>query len=346
MVIFGAGASYDSVAGLLPLAHVAHAGIEIARPPLAAGLFDQRFGGVLDKHPDCAPLFQKLRRAAEAGEPIEKVLERFGDDAARNPDVLRQLLALRFYIRDAIIQCEGGWYAEHNGVTNYSELLYDIALWSREPEERLPVLYVTFNYDTLLEEGCRRAYDVVCDDFPLYVSDPRFKVFKAHGSVNWWRHVSDAGGFKQALRHAATLRWTDTYTAVGLGMIPDPIGVEADVVPAIAVPTAAKYSFECPPDHLRQLQEHIAGVTQALVIGWQGAEQHFLKMWRVAHPGPLERLCVVSGGPDQAARVLQNLRANGITATHERLGSGGFSAFLWRNELGEFLGGRRDAAGG
>src|SRR5262245_25692730 len=75
LVIFGAGASYDSVPGLppppapYPALRPIVGGLtrpEIHRPPLANQLFDDRpgFVEVMARFPDCIPLVPQLRKPA------------------------------------------------------------------------------------------------------------------------------------------------------------------------------------------------------------------------------------------------------------------------------------------
>jgi hypothetical protein len=73
-------------------------------------------------------------------------------------------------------------------VTNYTALIQAIERWRQDRSEKMCL--ITFNYDTLLDRACRS----VLPGFPLdsvesYVSDPRYKLIKLHGSVDWYRRV-------------------------------------------------------------------------------------------------------------------------------------------------------------
>lgn len=339
MVIFGAGASFDALSGA-PVPPSGPGYVDPHAPvrlPLAAQLFDPRFGHILDSHPDCQALFPRLRRAAAHPDaPIEQELERISEDAGRNPDVARQLLSLRYYLREAIQWSQGQGVAFHHGVTNYADLLHQISTWAAAGQQ--PVCYVTFNYDTLLDDACRSAYGVTFESVDSYVRDIRFNVFKVHGSVSWWRCAINVRGSPVA--SADQLQLTDDYeiaiTQKGPDIASAPEGVS--FVPAIAVPTVTKRSFECPRAHLAALAQILSGTTKVLAIGWRGAEQHFLRMWREAIRVPPERLHVVSGTPEGASQALQNLHKGlGAGATNETFSAEGFSGFVAGDTLRDFL---------
>jgi len=58
------------------------------------------------------------------------------------------MMALRFYLRDVIDKCSMGWLKDVDGVTNHKTLVDQIL---ERPSER--TLFVTFNYDELIEDA-------------------------------------------------------------------------------------------------------------------------------------------------------------------------------------------------
>lgn len=58
-----------------------------------------------------------------------------------------------------------------------------IERWRYENQEE--VCYVTFNYDTMLEESITSMWGVTFDSFNSYITQPYFKVIKLHGSIDW-----------------------------------------------------------------------------------------------------------------------------------------------------------------
>lgn len=99
MVIFGAGASFDSVPSRPPQQYpdLEH------RLPLAADLFAdrERFTDTMTRFSDFIPLVPVLRRPP-ANLSVEGMLQQFQTEAAGYPLRLRQLAAIQFYLHFVI----------------------------------------------------------------------------------------------------------------------------------------------------------------------------------------------------------------------------------------------------
>src|SRR2546425_1105282 len=116
MVIFGAGASYDSASALRPDRVSA-----TWRPPLANQLFDlSRFGNLVSQFPKCHPLITYLQ-APDSN--VEEVLEKYQNESKGDPERIRQLAAVRYYLQTMLYTCMVGWQGETKGVTNYKTLM-------------------------------------------------------------------------------------------------------------------------------------------------------------------------------------------------------------------------------
>src|SRR5260370_28389607 len=98
LVIFGAGASYDSWSSFPP-DRMPRAS-EILRPPLAKELFlpFEPFRKTSRAYARCQPLIPYL----ESRDNVEEILEQFRIEAEHDVERQRQLLALQFYIRGII----------------------------------------------------------------------------------------------------------------------------------------------------------------------------------------------------------------------------------------------------
>lgn len=147
MVIFGAGASFDSAQA----SRVQILGGEIRydglpyRPPLANDLFADRnraFANHIRRYPKMHALLPVLRERSQKS--VEEVLELLQTEAAEYVERHRQLAAIRFYLRDLLWDCTNNWIDHTSGVTNYSSLIDQILRWHRTDEL---ILLVTFNYD-------------------------------------------------------------------------------------------------------------------------------------------------------------------------------------------------------
>src|SRR5205823_2745020 len=91
MVIFGAGASFDSVSP----AHFGPRGDEHYKPPLAKDLFHAGpvQGSAVEQFPQCRPLLPRLRRAASDGASVERELEAIQSESDQLPSHHRMLNA-------------------------------------------------------------------------------------------------------------------------------------------------------------------------------------------------------------------------------------------------------------
>jgi len=192
LVVFGAGASYDWVLQLPPPPSVFitgtnrdrvshHGPHEEYRPPLANQLFDDRplFVNSMLRFPACLPLVNLLRGDVQ----VEQKLARFEHEAKTFPTRNSQITAIRYYLHEVLWFCQKGWSKQHKGITNYLTFLDAVERWRYENEEQ--VCYVTFNYDTMIEQAIASRSGLLLDDFSSYIAQPWFKLVKLHGSIDW-----------------------------------------------------------------------------------------------------------------------------------------------------------------
>ncbi len=332
MVILGAGASYDS-APSFPV----HFKNTRARPPLADQLFDDErtiFRSIITKYPQCHPIVPNLR--TRHGKSLEDVLQNFQAEADSYPARVSQLLAVRYYIRDVIESCSNPWLSEVDGITNHVSLVDQIQHWQK-PDEA--VLFVTFNYDELLEHALLpfQFHTIKLDGY--ITKHDRFKLFKLHGSINWIRYLKNSDD--TSYRGNDISYGPDEIIGLGPEIAFDE-GFEiasktkADAgrlfVPAIAIPLTRKTTFECPASHIQWLESMLPKVTKILVIGWRASEEHFMKMLK-QQLKELQALTVVSASDaeDTMRRLQEELRP--ITAgTKWEWSSDGFSDFITKQK--------------
>src|SRR5216684_2650665 len=287
MVIFGAGASYDSVPANPPRALRDHED----RPPLADQLFEDRvlFASAMNQFPACQPIIPLLRVRRD-NRSVEQVLEHFQGEVQAYPARAQQLAAIRYYLHFMLTECKTEWDRVARGITNYRTLLDQIERWRYRGsvEDMMPlgaytsVCLVTFNYDTLLEDAFGKPINGLGD----YIADSSYKLIKAHGSVNWGRVVRRPLISDVATRSVWEIAYELISRASELDLGPDyhrvvtrPIGrldEATTLFPAIAIPVVQKSAFECPADHVAALMKCIPEVTKLLIIGWRGTEQHFV----------------------------------------------------------------------
>jgi len=349
MVIFGAGASFDSALG--------DAGNPIDRPPLAQQLFDDRgaFNDALAKYPACRPLVGHLRDLQRHEPPpvIEDVLADFLTRSEHNVETRRQLLALRFYLREAIANQTASWMQQIAGLTHYGRLLRRIGDWRAEVGEQ--VVLITLNYDEMLDVALEEqlATEAPFTNVAGYVERDDWKLCKLHGSTDWIRRIrlpglaTDADNATCAIASAEALDLTageivrqslpEAVTEI------DDFEVELSV-PAIAVPTTGKTTFETHQSHIEAFETAVPNVDRLLLVGWRGAEQHVLTRLKAINPHYV--LGIVDPHADdvfvqlESAEILQ--LGNGKTAnvgnrSVRRYWWSSFSDLVHGNDVDEWL---------
>ena len=314
MVIFGAGASYDSVPSRPP--HLHQRPSLSSRPPLATELFhDVDFvNSSLDLFHECHPIVPYLRSIAP-GETFEHKLETLQAEGDADSDRKRQIAAVRFYLQKVISEYEVQWNKVAHGITNYVSLLDQL----RRSRENEPVLLVTFNYDRMIEDALK-SVNISISALPHYIERDTFKLFKLHGSVHWAREVEGPAtniseGDNMIVAHAMIDRVAELTMTERFRLVHDfPPGKIDDIplFPAIAIPVETKSGFECPPDHLDCLREHLGRVTKILTIGWRATERHFLKLLKEKLTAVVN-VQAVARDKQEAEEVLDRIKCAGIS---------------------------------
>ena len=321
MVIFGAGATFDS-APRYP-ARTSEPQVELDRPPLADQLFDEKppFAAAMDRFKACRPLISPLRYRSQ-GVSVEQALSRLQGTCLQNDQGRREMVAIRFYLQFMIRECVSGWENRHNHVTNYYTLLHSI----RQNRKDLKVAFVTFNYDTMLEDALSVVMNLPIKTIDDYVKSPEYKLFKVHGSVNWGRSMTGvpfpdnmvADQFtNEMIRFGNIILQGDCVTKhysltedSGQDQEPEPL------FPAIAIPVETKAEFECPDKHLSLLKSSIREITKILIIGWRGMDPHFIQILLDGWHSDI-RVQIVCGGVADGDSVRKTMEAAGLTGRYE-----------------------------
>ncbi len=344
MVIFGAGASYDSAASR-PIPSTPDVRDYPDRPPLANYLFhpQQEFGQIVQNYKPLIGIVDRLRDLGN--ESIETRLQRLRDESVTYPVRYRQLAAIKFYLRDVLLQCSKGWRNRVHSATNFGPLLDDIRKWHVKRRVEEPVCLVTFNYDLLLEHA---LLDAGCgfqmNRMDHYISSPGiFNLFKLHGSVNWARCTDrytpeKAPGPNDIIDQAELLRATDEFIITGESN--PTLSQGRWLMPAIAIPVQTKSDFECPNSHIEKLQSTIPYITELVVIGWKGREANFIKMLN-QDLRKLQDFVVVDANKQAASIVAEALKGELKTALDGvtlKVAEKGFSHFIRSGESETFFG--------
>jgi hypothetical protein len=352
MVIFGAGASYDSAPDFSPpqpQAGQQNFGPppplpnprEVWRPPLTPQLFldsNNEFGDIVRTYPKLLPILPQLRRPS-SGRTVEEELEARQAEANGDPERTRQLFSVRYYLHDLLLKVSDEWLKHTSGVTNYVTLLDQIRHLNTSGD---PVCLVTFNYDLLLDRALLSFdYKQTNPENEALLAHPIFKLLKPHGSVDWARYIEAPPNtrlsIEQVIEQANTLKLTNTYIRANATHSASIHGFERPIAPAIAVPVQTKTedTFEWPRSHLAALEQLLPSVTKILIIGWQAKEAHFLKLLREKLPAggltQITHLQVVGRVNAEAAHILEQFTADSrrnVMKPHAGPPQGGFSHFV------------------
>jgi hypothetical protein len=370
MVIFGAGASYDSSPDLPPLNPLLPVPppLEPWRPPLTSELFldtSGRFGDIVQRYPRLRYILPFLRRP-QNNRSVEQQLELYQDEAMEDKERKRQLFSVRYYLHDLFRTVSTEWLKRSNNVTNYATLIDQIRHLNTAGE---PVCLVSFNYDLLLDHA---IFPSGVNLLPLekhFDAHPMFKLFKPHGSVDWARFVagpqgtryveaSQSSGFfdppqsqgprlqpEHLIEQAPDINLSNEYVRANATDAHQIFKFNWPIVPAIAIPVQTKTqdTFEWPDSHRKYLEELLPRVTKILIIGWQAKEAHFLKLLREKLPGggltQITHLQVVGRDSAEAASISKQFNAEigrNVKKFHPGPTQGRFSYFV-DQELVDFF---------
>src|SRR5581483_3156684 len=320
LVIFGAGATYDSVNELVnarPYRELQHR----QRPPLATSLFSDRsdYQNILNIYPAVKAIVPDLRQRIADGENIEEVLQDLFDSA--KPRNVKGVAAARFYINHLIRQTTEAWASKADGMTNYSRLLDYID--DATANSMRQTYLVSFNYDLMIEEALAN-HGININSINGYIDNSRYKLIKPHGSINWKQVVR----FRTIRDDWRSILVEEPETVEYLHQEPYVIDSSIDLsryegdtisrVPVIEIPMANKNRFACPQSHLQCLVDGLPQVTHILTVGWRGTEKHFTALLaKYLKGGSIE---IVSKSAESCNVVKENLRNAGL----ENFGYGHF----------------------
>lgn len=308
LVIVGAGASFDCLGSDVSDDQVLHVpGLPAlsaaqCRPPLAAQLADPSPLGnrTLGKWDKARPVVDSLRREMlhadndDARAPtLEQALRVYQDRSKEIPKHELHLLTFRFYLQDLLWRATSYMMCDElaGGVTNYLSLLSECMRWVSKGDRC--VVFVSFNYDLLLERALESYGILNAGSIDSYVEDDTVTLLKPHGSIQWgWKvgpnqeHIAytvdpyrhGAESVKQALHYGVDDSSLDVfYYAPHERDVDVALRTSNPMVPALALPIEGKSELIWPQSQSERLSSLEGGrVTRLLTVGWRGAEGHFL----------------------------------------------------------------------
>lgn len=308
LTIFGAGASHDSLDDKHGTAkQVAY------KPPLANQLFlkNGHFNAIIEKYPCMSATVTDIRKDIEIeikkGGNIENVLNKKVVLSKTNPHIKNQLSEMTRYLGELLGHCSDQYVSFGSNYERFIDklLIHDIEC-----------IFLTFNYDTLLETAIKNVTDQAYIHKDDYIHN-QFPIIKAHGSWNWIKNDTDE-------------------IEVSAHMDPDSISVFGHDL-CLGLPITNKHGFSCPDSHVECLKKSFADIDSIFVVGWAANDKYFLDFLSdsTLGVGKTMPVTVVGTNEESCNRIHEKIRtAFEMTSQNNYLG--GFSNFM-NSDAGPYL---------
>jgi hypothetical protein len=338
MVIFGAGASYDSDARNPVLVDSSRSTANMAvsdRPPLAKELLATRYRRIANQYPPSIAVLDYIEQhqAGGSADSIETILAQYADRCPSSRQCRQALVAFRFYLASLLTESTSGWLRNTNGSTTYLSLLNYLLEWQEKAGEDIQL--VTFNYDTLLEDAIEKVIpDWTIRSLDDYSRHPGWSLLKLHGSISWSRCGDGTGSGSSEENAVRAITCADeAYSDLSYSWVNAVrariTGEDTVYFPAIAIPMTGKTTFECEERQVAAFRAAVPNVTRLLICGWRAAEAHAVEILDQLRPGYY--LGIVTAGADALQEVETNLghaHTKGVPKIAEAAGMARFAQQL------------------
>lgn len=312
LVILGAGASFDSIYDFFDQEENMP-----WRPPLANELFDTRrnFLNIIHNYPGGKYYLSQLNAINDVEDFFQKQWHFIKNNRA--VDLASAFINLNYCLSGLMFMISSEY--QNIGLSNYDILVqkaYEYALNKKED-----VIFVSFNYDTLLEHAVSKIYfgDNRKLNIEDYIKFP-LKIIKPHGSCNWVKrffkefqvpetqNISDfLFETKMSLREINKNIEPEIYT------VDNPLGgiyygqpnETWRCFPQILIPLKDKDDFILPESHNKYLEENIWKTSEILIIGWKGTEAKFQNLLSKSLGAKKIKVTSINAGFQQIESVLK-----------------------------------------
>jgi hypothetical protein len=281
LVIFGAGASYDCLHQLNNPAYD-----NSYRPPLNTELFGQRKSiiEILKIYPGAESFRSEIFLAKDIEEFFQEKWEFIENN--RSLELMAKIVNTQYYLQHLFHVVSKNFCEE--GLSNYEAIVNKAYEYSIESKEE--VCFISFNYDILLEKAFEKLYHTRFNNIESYIKYP-LKLIKPHGSCNWYSKFKQPIQTNASRTDIANHLYQSKLSLLDIQknlekeytILEDPGfrtqsgGVYGFVehFPRILIPLKSKDEFILPKNHLDCLTHHLNKVTEILIVGWKGSEEHF-----------------------------------------------------------------------
>ncbi len=336
-MILGAGASHDVADENSPIKNGGK-----FKPPLVRDLFDikthHEYSDILKKYRGAQLLAPQLASRVKSGEiSIEQELRRYAEHTS--PNLTQAFKHIPPYLRDLLIKAS---YSYTDYPSNYNKLVIELL-----EEHSHEVLFITLNYDTLLEQalGLLNSNSYNFNDVYSYCTQGRSgNIVKLHGSIDWLRLIPDSAGktWDQAISMFNVLdKYDGSNIIVDLPSdLPSFTRDKHRVYPLLSAPMAGKDSSNmvCPESHLEFAKDFLQDCGKFLIIGSSGLDDDLLSFLNenVQHHSKQMLHIVDSGNKVEDVRQMYCSKVKVFQSIYLELFKGGFSNYISQGNLRSF----------
>ncbi len=314
------------------------------RPPLARDIFrgNAEFRRILNKYPLAENLASDIDRRIRQNkdgvglEQILKIYEVFLNEG-KDTLVTRQFLQIPLYLNELFGEVSGQFTRQPD---EYNTLV-NLAIGNVDE-----VLFLTLNYDNLLEIPLSRNFGIDFSDEAHYTDQKGWALVKIHGSINWYKQfqsysiqsTSEPEYFSLLKSCPLPLQLGSEFKLISMGGYGHKYIESIPVYPAITVPVDGKYDINCPKSQVEKMEDFLPNCHNYLIIGTSGKDQDLLDILKKNVRSA--KVMLVGREEESTAETRKRFMAavpqfdNSIdTFYHER----GFSQFVDSGMLDEFI---------
>lgn len=342
-VILGAGAS----ASINQLASFESDYIDNAqfKPPLTNNIFNAGRipNNILTQYPLALVLSSDIVRKIKQnknGIGLEQILKQYQETIEKNGQdfIRRQFLQIPLYLNNLFGEV-GENFTKRPDEYN---ILVNLVL-----DKVDKVLFLTTNYDTLLEIPLGNIFDFDFANEDQYIND-KWSLVKIHGSTNWYRRfrqfslppeLNEASYLKMLANTSYPLQLEDQITVLSRPSFKNRFMSNIPLYPVITVPVDGKYEINCPTKHKEKAEEFISDCENYLIIGSSGKDADLLEL---ISKNTKKANFLIVGRNAQSVKLVQDNFQKGLSSIKESnfdvyFSENGFSDFIAKGVLDSYL---------
>jgi len=269
-IIFGAGASYAAGQDMIENFGKLIKKQELV-PPLTDDLFE--FQEIILDFPKATELKPEInhRRKKEKTHKQQKSIE-YILETLSNEGNEEGLISIKRYLNSLFTSIDKNINAYPQILNGNLYLRFLNKLKKISPKTKITIL--TFNYDLFIDNAFAKAFNIELKNFDSYTDNENYKLFKLHGSCNWW--TIDKNHFNNSKSDEEY-----NYSNQDKEFIFLTKQIEHDIqidntskFPVIAIPIIKDKKF-VHSNFEKKIDTELMGSNLILSIGWSSSDKYF-----------------------------------------------------------------------